>query len=161
MYSSVAVLHQPVVARMARVLEARPEPGDGEYRFAGSYSPYHDRRVRHTRRLRMVADRLEVRDEVAGEPGAGPVRSYLHYHPSLSLVAVEDAAVVLAGADGTRIRVDWWGADRVLTGRGPGDPKGWYFHGFSRGEASPVVVGERDSPGGHSTATVYADLLNC
>jgi uncharacterized heparinase superfamily protein len=125
------------VARRGRVLHAGHEGDRERYRFAGAYSPYHDRRSEHERTLVRQAGAWRITDRVHRAAGAR-LDSYLHLHPDWD-VAREDNRWV-ARAHGMTVEVAAFGVDRVQVRRGEMDPvQGWHCPEFGKGLPASVL----------------------
>ena len=79
------------MARRARIVEARASSGEGEvaWRFEGSYTPYYDSQIVHSRRI----ERLHSGDWVFTDSVTkGPLSShnYIHLHPKVSVRKTEE-----------------------------------------------------------------------
>jgi uncharacterized heparinase superfamily protein len=108
-----------------------------EFRFEGSYRPWHDRRSRHARVIERRDGAWWVEDQVQGAAGRRVV-SFLHFAPEASLEP--SGAEFVARADSDKIRIQPFGADRVTIRRAANDPlQGWHCPAFGVQLPAPVL----------------------
>lgn len=99
------------MARRARIVEANAEERNGEWKFEGSYAPYYDRDLVHSRRI----ERNENGDWIIADSvtkGPLPSNSYVHLHPRVRARKVEDEKVECE-RDGLRILIEPFGCNQV------------------------------------------------
>jgi len=87
------------MARRASILSGKAVSGknDDEWMFEGSYSPYYDRDLVHSRRIERLSNREWANGEwvvtdKATKSGL-PAVSFVHLHPSVSIRETKDATV--------------------------------------------------------------------
>src|SRR4030095_7078725 len=99
------------MARRAGILETNAEERKGEWRFEGSYAPYYDRNLVHSRRIErnengdwMIADSVTK--------GALLANSYVHLHPRVRATTVENDTIECE-RDGLRILIEPFGCNQA------------------------------------------------
>lgn len=99
------------MARRARILEATAEERNGGWKFEGSYAPYYDRDLVHSRRI----ERNENGDWIIADSvkkGPLPANSYVHLHPRVRARKVENDKIECA-RDGLCILIEPFGCNQV------------------------------------------------
>jgi len=126
------------MARRPRVRNTVQSYGADQYRYSGSYSPYHSPNVEHKRDIEYGDGVWRITDRVHGAHGA-QLSSFLHLHPSVSVESIGGSYRLI-----TRTRtfvVEPFGMDQamVVVG-GTAPPQGWYCPEFGVAIPSPVIV---------------------
>lgn len=99
------------MARRARILEANAEEHNGEWKFEGSYAPYYNRDLVHSRRIerRENGDWI-VKDAVTKGPLLA--NSYVHLHPRVRARKVESDKIECE-RNGFRVLIEPFGCNQV------------------------------------------------
>jgi hypothetical protein len=117
---------------------ARSSGNSRQFRFEGSYSPYHNARMQHHRTLVHEDGDLTITDRVANA-AEQPLTSFLHFHPDCHVVST--ARGIAIERRGVRLHLTVSGVDSVRIVKGDTSPaQGWHAAEF--GAAQPAFVVE-------------------
>jgi uncharacterized heparinase superfamily protein len=127
------------IARRATILGGHDQHVAGRYSFTGSYSPYHSRRIVHSRIIDRARDgEVTIHDVVSGGPDS--VESFLHLHPEAQ-VMMEPGAATLTIRD-RRVSIVLDGFDSLTVVSGAEAPvQGWHCERFGAARPAPCLVG--------------------
>jgi uncharacterized heparinase superfamily protein len=129
------------VARRISRLSASQSLQNGVYRFAGQYSPYHDKSAIHRRTIVGDATGWLVTDHVSAK-SIDRLESFIHFHPDF-VVEIADGTIV-ATSGPQRITIEPFGVDEIVLMRGRADPiQGWYCPAFGRAVPNDAVMMSR------------------
>jgi len=123
------------MARRAKVLGASTRSEDGVYTFTGAYTPYHDGRAVHTRRIEARRGRWLISDRVDGAADRR-LAAFLHLHPDW--VAERQGDQLLARCAEAAVVVEPFGVDEWKLAAGE-DPRGWYCPAFGVATPAPTL----------------------
>ena len=109
-----------------------------EYRFAGSYIPYHDERLSHQRLITADATGVVVTDRVDG-PGIKRVQSFIHFHPAFAVHAEGNMLVAVSASQ--QVIIATFGGVQIEIARGTANPpQGWYCPEFGSAIQAFVAI---------------------
>jgi uncharacterized heparinase superfamily protein len=134
------------MARHATVKGAAQHYSAAGYEFRGSYSPYHARRVTHSREFAYANGTLGVIDRVDGADGRR-IQSFLHFAPDVSVEIESQRAI--AHAQQRRVEIVFSGFDSLEVVKGASEPtQGWHCPEFGRAIPAAGIVATIRAAGG-------------
>lgn len=134
------------VGRHPQVKEASQRYSEGSFHFDGSYSPYYDEAVVHSRAITCDSNGLAIRDRLTWS-GHRRAASFLHLHPDFEVI--ETGHGYTATAHDLTVEIEVTGAKSVAIVRGASDPvQGWHCPQFGMAVPAPVIVAEIEADEG-------------